>query len=297
MDDSKRNYEDSDADSVDYETSARSGQAARNPVKAKKANHRVKRKKPVDMPRRPLSAYNLFFRDQREKILSDIKAGQHAEGEEGDEGTGGATSFMAMTKAISKMWKELPGEKLKTYTDKALEEKKRYYEEMKEYRARVSAKAKIASDAKLLEQSNASAQAEQQEYANAHSAYARNVLAGSMRLQQQLVNEQRARETEAAIMQLRRLQQQQAAGLPIFDESMLGPQFMLPQMSYAPSLMNPMLQQYQFGLASPFAGLPHNYAAGPPPSHGGPTVDPLLLRRLMDLDPRLAASFLNSQGA
>mmetsp|Transcript_9337 Transcript_9337/g.12544 ORF Transcript_9337/g.12544 Transcript_9337/m.12544 type:complete len:408 (-) Transcript_9337:106-1329(-) len=66
-----------DADQMTHDTSRINGtQSTIKPVVESKSKRKRNSKKD-GLPRRPLTAYNLFFRDQRTKILQDIEKGVH----------------------------------------------------------------------------------------------------------------------------------------------------------------------------------------------------------------------------
>jgi HMG-box domain len=74
-----------------------------------------KRKKHKDMPRWALSAYNIFFRDERARILKGRQ--------DSDQGVIGraraAELFSAMVKTIAKRWKQLSPNEMVAYTEAA----------------------------------------------------------------------------------------------------------------------------------------------------------------------------------
>lgn len=93
-------------------------------MSGKKKKVRTKKpKKPKDMPRRPLSAYNLFFREERTRLLEEeLNATQHPDG-----------LFSVLGKEIAKRWKALPEDKRQKYKAMAAEELQRYRREMAAY--------------------------------------------------------------------------------------------------------------------------------------------------------------------
>jgi HMG (high mobility group) box len=132
-----------------------------------KSGKKSRPKKPKNKPKRPLSAYNLFFKDERAKILSNIpdKPEEDEEGASGEDGEkaikkeegedGGAAEegekkkpasgkkrkrvphgkigFESLAKIVGQRWKELPPEDLEQYKKRAEEDMKRYRKEMEAY--------------------------------------------------------------------------------------------------------------------------------------------------------------------
>ncbi|KAL7564415.1 hypothetical protein ACA910_002733 [Epithemia clementina (nom. ined.)] len=128
-------------------------------TKTKHKTRKVVKKKPGDMPRRPLSAYNYFFSEMRTKLVSDRASGKDEGFKEflakqgaGTDGSKKNGFFSSMGKYVAKRWKELSPEEMKPFTDKADEDLERYRREMDEYREGVARKTRLASEKKLLEQ-------------------------------------------------------------------------------------------------------------------------------------------------
>lgn len=137
------------------------------PVKAVVAK-RPSKKKPKDKPKRPLSAYNFFFKEEREKILKILLAEEGTKIEndpESDEYVpddqikrlrkeGGKVSFEEMGKIIGTRWKNIDPDRLNKYSELATEDTERYKKEMVEYNGRQEAKmrnesVRIANEAAL----------------------------------------------------------------------------------------------------------------------------------------------------
>lgn len=118
------------------------------------SNKRPTKKKPKDKPKRPLSAYNFFFKEEREKILKvvlseDATDTVNAPDSEDyiDDNTlgrlrkeGGKVSFEEMGKLIGQRWKNLQPDRLTKYSELAAEDTDRYKKEMQGYNGRQEAK-------------------------------------------------------------------------------------------------------------------------------------------------------------
>ena len=132
-----------------------------------------RRKKPKDMPKRPLSAYNLFFKDERERIVNskdeDKSKQDDADTRSADDDTEktsssslspsrskasgrssrvphGKIGFANLAKIVGARWKELTTDRLEYYQSLAEEDMERYKKEMQEYHKAQDTKRKISKE-------------------------------------------------------------------------------------------------------------------------------------------------------
>jgi hypothetical protein len=139
-------------------TNTKKDEATSLPGKAKEklpsSSKRPTRKKPKDKPKRPLSAYNFFFKEEREKILKIVLAEDPKTVENDPESEdyindemmerlkkeGGKVSFEEMGKLIGQRWKNIDPDRLSKYSELAAEDTERYKKEMQSYNGRQEAK-------------------------------------------------------------------------------------------------------------------------------------------------------------
>jgi len=100
----------------------------------KKLKMRVVKHKQKNKPKRPLSAYNIFFKDERAKLLAELPGG---DSESKPVSNGGKKSphrkigFEDLAKIISQRWHSLDPEKAEYYKSMASSDMSRYKGEMK----------------------------------------------------------------------------------------------------------------------------------------------------------------------
>lgn len=128
-------------------TKNKSPRNPKSPHKKTKTTKRVrdpKRKKPKDAPRRPLSAYNLFYRDEREKMMCDDDY-DYPENQE-------IFGIAGLSKTIGFKWGNLNSESRGVYVELAKIEKEAYYEKVKAWKKQK--KQKSSQDDKEQQKSN-----------------------------------------------------------------------------------------------------------------------------------------------
>jgi HMG (high mobility group) box len=98
------------------------------PVKGKATLRKKRRNKPKDYPKRPLSAYNVFFKETREEILKDkIKT------DIPDAKRDHKLDFQTMAKEIAARWKALDPKEKERVEKLAKKDMLRYRDEVKAY--------------------------------------------------------------------------------------------------------------------------------------------------------------------
>ena len=87
----------------------------------------------ADRPKRPLSAYNMFFRDQRKILLKSLPLNRRKE----DIRRGhGKISFQDLAKVIGAKWRDVDPEEKSRYEKIAEEGRNKYRERMKEWKVK-----------------------------------------------------------------------------------------------------------------------------------------------------------------
>ena len=127
----------------------------------KKKSGKSGRKYSKDRPKRPLSAYNIFFKEERSRILDEVMEVPDAEkviGSKKKDGQGpaiaqdlvdgmirdrrnhphGKIDFQILAKIIGKRWKTLPKEEFESYKATANKDMERYKAEMKVYQDKLA---------------------------------------------------------------------------------------------------------------------------------------------------------------
>jgi hypothetical protein len=105
------------------------------PAETKKGSKKRKWRKPKDMPKRPLSAYNLFFAHERKEIIKEGFLETAASDAELVGGIGKKKmGFAGLARSVAAKWKTIDPVTRKHYEAIAGKEQQRYKMEMKEWK-------------------------------------------------------------------------------------------------------------------------------------------------------------------
>lgn len=95
-------------------------------------SQKIKKKKADGKPRRPLSAYNLFFRAERKILLEKLPVRPQGKPRRSH----GKMSFVPMVRLMGSRWKALNEESKAVFEAMATKEKQRYQKKLDEYNKR-----------------------------------------------------------------------------------------------------------------------------------------------------------------
>ena len=104
-----------------------------------------RRKKPNGMPKRPLSAYNCYFQEERARLM---ERGQEEDGP--NILPSGKIGFEELGKIIGKNWRNLPESEKQRFHDRASEDNERYHKEMEAWRKKHQSGLKSDSVVKVM---------------------------------------------------------------------------------------------------------------------------------------------------
>ena len=92
----------------------------------------------IEKPKRPLSAYNIFFRDERKRILDSLPESSPRKSNSKSKKSKkphGKISFQQLATLVGKRWKEADAETRVYYFGLANEQKLRYFQALQDYHA------------------------------------------------------------------------------------------------------------------------------------------------------------------